>query len=959
MACRIAFVVSFLIPPVGAVNVVPEQCLLQANQVRSLTGTIGATDAALSSRAVHTSVSLDDLEHIHTGGDIRVNDNTYGGGYDDELAQILKDMEKMSAKSPSEIENDSEVKTTVKAMISKFEKVASAAFKKAFKETQTNITQLVDNLEKSCESAKSAKQESDVANKDLGECRQQEKGEYKTYKECTDDSEWMNKTMEKACQEAADAKLFVLDIDNDLTKGITCDFSANICPKLEVLMANINQLSDKTKKQFAEHAVKDEQCNKTHEDAVAKANECVQKQSIFMLTKDQCDSKEAGARMLMCRFGRRLQEQRRQLDESVAFKEKVRKGTGTSISEIDREKNWQKIQVMKCSLTSYTIGGDVGKTTKALCEGDVNYRRDVGVMDYMGNRTLALLSSANGGFTGTELAIQFDGPSYTSGNTSGEYVLHETTMHNISITPFGESPFEFCAANSSRARCRDIACPVGWKSEATTLMSSCVLKPCSIYECCVNMSGTDDAKASFVVSNASPLQSASNAQAPQKSVSLIPAIAPTGGDKSLGAQMSNLTSMVARAGPGSQTVPVDTSALVVSGTSAPVLTSASSPPLATMTAVTPKAAANPSQGAAHKVGNISASIVSVTGAGANPPANDLSMEAATVKVMLDAKELVGPTNAPLSEAGGIRRAASAAESGTETGTAALPLQEVFEADGPAAGSLEKSALAIAPISEPASTSASSPPLAARTDTTPKAASDSPKGAAHEVGNISAIVSVTGSSASPLGNHASTETATVKVTVDGMELVGPSNGTINNSGAAKVPTSAPPSEAGATPLVATAAKSGTETDKATLPLQEVFDMAGPEPASQTDLPDKSADASAPMSAPALTPAASAPLTDVTPKAAEGPLRKVLHEASGTSPPTNDRSMEVAEVKVMVDGVELAGPTNATEKSGAAKVPTSSTQSETAAVPPEGSEAKPGTEMEKTVLPLQKVFEVSIT
>jgi len=106
---------------------------------------------------------------------------------------------------------------------------------------------------------------------------------------------------------------------------------------------------------------------------------------------------------------------------------------------------------------------------------------------------LSVLHPAPSSFTCTESTIKFEGHNYVPGNVSAKYVHNEKTVHNVTITPLGESPFEFCAANSSRIDCRSFACPVGWAQKSGNSSSTCELKPCSKHECCVGPSGTTNA----------------------------------------------------------------------------------------------------------------------------------------------------------------------------------------------------------------------------------------------------------------------------------------------------------------------------------------------------------------------------------------------------------------------------------------------------------------------------------
>merc|ERR1740121_1024202 len=108
----------------------------------------------------------------------------------------------------------SELSTALQTLMAKFDQVVVDKFKKAFSKTQSQITQNVEELEKTHSAATSLKEMADDANLELGKCRERERAKNDTYEQCAEESKWSNKTWDEACQAAADAKFYDWEIDN-------------------------------------------------------------------------------------------------------------------------------------------------------------------------------------------------------------------------------------------------------------------------------------------------------------------------------------------------------------------------------------------------------------------------------------------------------------------------------------------------------------------------------------------------------------------------------------------------------------------------------------------------------------------------------------------------------------------------------------------------------------------------
>merc|ERR1719160_2208271 len=123
----------------------------------------------------------------------------------------------------------------------------------------------------------------------------------------------------------------------------------------------------------------------------------------------------------MCTFGSALQEKCKQYSDLTDLITKVRDGKGTSYSEADRQENWIKAMTLKCQLKSYTGSGGIDENIKRLCEADVNYVKDIGVMDYQAKIVDASVRPSPPNFACNEKNILFAGAEWSTGKEAKDY----------------------------------------------------------------------------------------------------------------------------------------------------------------------------------------------------------------------------------------------------------------------------------------------------------------------------------------------------------------------------------------------------------------------------------------------------------------------------------------------------------------------------------------------------------
>jgi len=465
-----AFALVILWPVSTGEKQAPQNCLLQTSQARGLViqeDTPDTSPASVSQDSNDTEVKQEQDAAM-------------------QIEQVLKEMEAMSS---SMLGDDTQVKVALQGTMKRMNTVVKDTFKKAFDQTQAKILSNVEAFEDANSKMRTAKVDADTANVDLDNCRQAEKESFESYEACVDESGWMNRTREEDCQAMEDAKFVEWNVDTSLTVEHTCDVSDPSCLKLEELQLQVDSLDNMTNARRDEYWEKHKQCKSSFKASLKQSNLCMEKQRTFLGVKAGCDSQDNDVRVAMCAFGHRLQEQCKQLDATNDFNKAVMKGTGTSYSETDRRDNWNRAQVLNCSLWSYTTGGRVNDIVENICETQVNYGRDVGVLQYYGERIMRSLHPSPPQFTCKESDIQFKGSIWEVGNTSAGYSHRALTSHAVTITPASAPPFDFCASNHSRARCRGFKCPAGWKAKASSLTSTCELRTCSKHECCTKGPG--------------------------------------------------------------------------------------------------------------------------------------------------------------------------------------------------------------------------------------------------------------------------------------------------------------------------------------------------------------------------------------------------------------------------------------------------------------------------------------
>jgi len=318
----------------------------------------------------------------------------------------------------------------------------------------------------------------------LGACRVEEKSLLQAHEAAFADGQWANKTADKACEEKKDAQIHDWSIAKELTDKHKCDLGEDACPKLEALKKHLDEQYAQAKTQRDQYKAKSEACENTRKASETQETLVQNKFNAFHSKKASCDHMNFESQKSMCMFGNELQQKCEQYKAATDLIVKIRDGKDTSYSEADRQANWVKAVSLKCELGSYTGNGGVDASVKALCESDVNYEKDIGVMDYQSAIVNGVVHPSPPNFTCGETSILFNGKKWSTGNASALYESEDQYKPDVTLTPAGVGPFNFCQSSSTRANCRGFMCDEPLKPKAAPETIKCILTECTVYECC-------------------------------------------------------------------------------------------------------------------------------------------------------------------------------------------------------------------------------------------------------------------------------------------------------------------------------------------------------------------------------------------------------------------------------------------------------------------------------------------
>jgi len=399
------------------------------------------------------------------------------------FAKMLKELDASTHKKKPNSTVSKEVRGAVEGMMKRFQTMAVDKFKKSFAKTQKLIEVKVAALTKANEDAKAKKQDADNANINLATCRKAEKAKLKRYEECRSEGEWLNGTWDDACQEMEDSQFHEWEVDEELTKVHRCDLSISNCTNLDELKQHVDEHFASAKTKRATYFKKVDACKAAQEAAHQNEAECQARQTAFLEKESACSKANYDTQLAMCAFGNSLQDKCDKYGALSKLIKDTREGHGTASSEVDRQREWMDAETMRCRLRSYTGGGEYDEKVKTLCQSTVDYKKDIGVMNYMGQQIMAQVTGKDS-FTCKETEVLIKGALWSIGNESSKYTFEDAFVSNITLAPLGDAPFGFCLPNTTQANCRGFLCPEDKQPVADPKAARCQLKKCTVYECC-------------------------------------------------------------------------------------------------------------------------------------------------------------------------------------------------------------------------------------------------------------------------------------------------------------------------------------------------------------------------------------------------------------------------------------------------------------------------------------------
>mmetsp|Transcript_62440 Transcript_62440/g.167146 ORF Transcript_62440/g.167146 Transcript_62440/m.167146 type:complete len:389 (-) Transcript_62440:403-1569(-) len=157
----------------------------------------------------------------------------------------------------------------------------------------------------------------------------------------------------------------------------------------------------------------------------------------------ECESDFGSAKVAICAFGTSLQGMYTDWEAVQSFIAKVKGENRTdSLSESDRQLEWEAVQRLSCLLEALRDEGDLSEEAATSCAANRTYPH---TFDYLDEEIAALTSSLN--FTWGDTLMTFSGYWWTVGSIASEFVRNDAHL-TVSYTE-GTAPFEICAESSS------------------------------------------------------------------------------------------------------------------------------------------------------------------------------------------------------------------------------------------------------------------------------------------------------------------------------------------------------------------------------------------------------------------------------------------------------------------------------------------------------------------------------
>mmetsp|Transcript_252 Transcript_252/g.560 ORF Transcript_252/g.560 Transcript_252/m.560 type:complete len:575 (+) Transcript_252:64-1788(+) len=329
------------------------------------------------------------------------------------------------------------------------------AISREFDTVQEHLTELVDALDAKTKQAVTSKGVADTQDSQLDYCRSNEKTALDQYESC--ETERASKIASDAqhCQAKRDAAAHVCaekDAAADLTftdlcAPKTCNLANGDTCGMEEFTKAVEGMNAMVKQKQNDYIAKIQLCNAADQEAAdvcaaaeefAASDSCKEQREQAHHQQTQCESEYGQAKVAICSFGTALQDKCVDLSEVRSLIAKIKASDRTdSLSESDRQHEWQAVQRLSCLLKALRDEGDLSQEAAATCAASRPYPH---TFDYLDARIAELTTAEN--FTCDETSMTFSGYWWSVGDTSSDFA--QIASHPaLSLQP-GTPAFSIC-----------------------------------------------------------------------------------------------------------------------------------------------------------------------------------------------------------------------------------------------------------------------------------------------------------------------------------------------------------------------------------------------------------------------------------------------------------------------------------------------------------------------------------
>jgi len=183
-------------------------------------------------------------------------------------------------------------------------------------------------------------------------------------------------------------------------------------------------------------------------EAFADQEACVAEKSAAQAQSSKCQSNHESARLAKCEFGAELQGKCSDLGDVKDLVSKIQASArDDSLSESDRQDEWQAVQRLTCLLIALRDDGDLSAEAAQKCAADIPYPKTF-------NYHAAAIAEmeADEQFNCQATTVRFSGVQWSSGDYSGAF--QESSSSPAMTYTIGEQPFEFCSLSDSEGQAK-------------------------------------------------------------------------------------------------------------------------------------------------------------------------------------------------------------------------------------------------------------------------------------------------------------------------------------------------------------------------------------------------------------------------------------------------------------------------------------------------------------------------